>query len=343
MSDNSPGKNCRIVVDAMGGDNAPENVVEGALKARAQQDFQLILVGDENKIRSVIEKSDYKSSDVEIVHADEVIEMGESPTVALRTKRNSSIVVGANLVNQGKAEAFVSAGNTGAVMAAGTLIIGRIKGAGRPTIGAHFPNSSGNGCYLYDVGASVDSKPEHLREYAVMASIYSEVMDGKKNASIGLLNVGEEDKKGNVLTSSTSKLLRETDVNFIGNVEGRDILNGNVDIILCDGFVGNIILKFGESFLKFLKFRLKAFAEKGIVNKLKALVVKITLKEALKDMDYQTHGGVPLLGVKGVTIIGHGSSSDVAIQNMVLKAKEMVDRDLISKLQESLSSYVQEN
>lgn len=340
MPDNPQNNNCRIVVDAMGGDFAPENVVEGALQAFSSQSFQLILVGKENEIKSVIEKKNLNADGVTIINADEVIGMSEGPTQALRSKPNSSIVIGTDLVKDGKAEAFVSAGNTGAVMAAGTLIIGRIKGAGRPTIGAKFPTADGRGCYLYDVGASVDSKAEHIREYAVMGSIYAEVMDGIKNPSVGLLSVGEEEKKGNNLTSSSFGLLKDADINFIGNVEGRDILGGKADIILCDGFLGNVILKFGESFLKFLKGKLTIFAEKGIVNKLKALVVKITLKEALKDMDYQSHGGVPLLGVKGVTIIGHGSSSALAIKNMVLKAKEMIDKDLVKKLEESLSAYV---
>jgi len=331
---------CKIVVDAMGGDFAPENIVEGAINALAENDFKLILVGQEDKIRKVIETKNLKADDVDIVHAEEVIEMAESPTLALRTKKNSSIVIGANLVKDGKADAFVSAGNTGAVMAAGTLIIGRIPGAGRPTIGARFPTTEiGSGCFLYDVGASVDSKPEHIREYAVMGSIYNSVMEGNDNPTVGLLNVGEEEKKGNQLTSASFKLLNDTDVNFIGNVEGRDILNGKVDIVLCDGFLGNVILKFGESFFTFLKNRLKIFASKGILNKLKALVVKITLKSILSDMDYQTHGGVPLLGVKGITIIGHGSSSALAIKNMVQQAKKMNDKKLIKKLEESLKVY----
>jgi glycerol-3-phosphate acyltransferase PlsX len=243
------------------------------------------------------------------------------------------------MVRDRKADAFVSAGNTGAMMAASTLLTGRIKGVSRPTIGAAFPTTSGKVCNVYDVGASVDSRPEHLFEYAVMGSIFVSEIQGTENPTIGTLSVGEEDKKGNELVMNTNKLLKNSDLNFIGNVEGRDILNGTVDIVLCDGFVGNIILKFGESFISFLKGKLRSYADLGFSNKLKALVVKGALKEALKDMDYQTHGGVPLLGINGISIIGHGSSSPLAIKNMVLRAKEMYDKKLISKIEKSIKSY----
>jgi glycerol-3-phosphate acyltransferase PlsX len=218
----------------------------------------------------------------------------------------------------------------------------RIPGVGRPTIGAAFPTQSGKICTVYDVGASVDSKPAHLLEYAVMGDIYTREMYGIDSPKIGLLSVGEEKSKGNNVTFAAYKLLQETSLNFVGNVEGRDILNGSVDIVVCDGFIGNIILKFGESFMGFMKSKIKSYAEEGIINKLKALIVKITLKEALKDMDYQTHGGVPLLGVNGISIIGHGSSSALAIKNMVFRAKEMFDKNLIKKFEESLEEYANE-
>lgn len=330
----------KIAVDAMGGDFAPRNTVVGAISALAvDQDIELILVGQKDKIEKEISDNNLKFDSDNIVDATEVIEMFDSPTGSLKSKPDSSIVVGARMVKERKADAFVSAGNTGAMMAASTLLTGRIKGVSRPTIGAAFPTVSGKVCNVYDVGASVESKPQHLFEYAVMGSIFVSEMQGTKNPTIGTLSVGEEDKKGNELVKNTNLLLKNSDLNFIGNVEGRDILNGSLDIVVCDGFVGNIILKFGESFMNFLKGRIRSYADQGLVNKLKAGVAKGVLKVSLKDMDYQTHGGVPLLGINGISIIGHGSSSPLAIRNMVLRAKEMYDRKLISKIENSIKSY----
>jgi glycerol-3-phosphate acyltransferase PlsX len=265
--------------------------------------------------------------------------MHDSPTSAIKKKKDSSIVRGATLVREKKADAFVSAGNTGAMMAASTLIMGRIKGFGRPTIGAQFPTNSGKVCTVYDVGASVDSKPMHLLEYAIMGTIYAQEMDGIKNPTVGLLSVGEEDSKGNSVTFETHEMLKKSKLNFIGNVEGRDILGGKTDIVVCDGFVGNIMLKLGESFISFIKGRIKNYAAKGISNKVKALISKGVLKESLSDMDYQSHGGVPLLGVNGISIIGHGSSSPLAVKNMILKANEMFDKNLLMKLEEGKKFY----
>jgi len=330
----------KIAVDAMGGDFAPRNTVIGAISALdADQDIELILVGQKDKIEKEIADNNLKFDSDKIVDASEVIEMFDSPTGSLKSKPDSSIVVGAVMVRDRKADAFVSAGNTGAMMAASTLLTGRIKGVGRPTIGAAFPTNSGKVCNVYDVGASVDSKPEHLFEYAVMGSIFVSEMQGTINPTIGTLSVGEEDKKGNELVKNTNILLKNSDLNFIGNVEGRDILNGSVDIVVCDGFVGNIILKFGESFLDFMKGRVKSYSNSGIVNKLQAGITRNVLRSSLKDMDYQAHGGAPLLGINGISIIGHGSSSPLAIRNMVLRAKEMYDRKLISKIEKSIKSY----
>jgi glycerol-3-phosphate acyltransferase PlsX len=324
----------------MGGDNAPFNEILGAIDAlKACKDLEIILVGVKDIIERELNNHQFASERLSIVHADEVIDMHDVPVNAVRTKLNSSLVIGANLIRDKKAEALVSAGNTGAVLAASTLIIGRIPGCGRPTIGASFPTSKSKVCQVFDVGASVDSKPNHLLEYAIMGSVFAKEMYGIDNPSIGLLSVGEEETKGNELTFAAHKLLKESGLNFIGNVEGRDVLNGKVDIIVCDGFVGNIILKFGESFLHFLKARLKSVAEKSLINKIKIGLVKGLIKEALSDVDYQTHGGVPLLGIKGVSIIGHGSSSPLAIRNMILRAKEMLDKELITKFKESFERY----
>ncbi len=336
---NNINSKCIIAVDAMGGDYAPQNAVVGAIDAFNQnKDFELILVGRKKDIIDVIKSNNLQFDEKFIINADEVIDMGDSPTNALKTKPNSSIVIGAQLVRDKKAHAFVSAGNTGAMMSASTLIMGRIPGIGRPTIGAEFPNVYGK-CYVYDVGAGKDAKPSHLFEYAVMGTIYAREMGHISNPSVGILSMGEEESKGNEVSTAAFKLLNESNLNFIGNVEGRDILTKQIDVVVCDGFVGNIILKFGESVPKLLKQLLKNTADKNIFDKIKIGLIKGTLKKALKDLDYQEHGGVPLLGVNGISIIGHGSSTPKAIKNMVLKAKEMYDRQLVSKIETSIKSY----
>ncbi|WP_304131142.1 phosphate acyltransferase PlsX [Ignavibacterium album] len=340
MPDNSTEQTkCKIVVDAMGGDFAPQNAVVGAVQALNQnQDFELYLVGKKSEIISVLRKNNLSFNENFIINADQVIEMGESPTNAIKTKPDSSIVVGSRLVKEKKADAFVSAGNTGAMMSASTLIIGRIPGVGRPTIGAEIPNVNGT-CYLYDVGAGKDAKPIHLLEYAIMGTIYAKEMGGVINPSVAVLSMGEEEGKGNEVANEAYNLLKNSKLNFIGNVEGRDILTGKVDVVVCDGFVGNILLKFGEAVPKLLKHLLEQTAKKNLIDALKIVLVKSTLKKALKSLDYQEHGGVPLLGVNGISIIGHGSSTPKAITNMVLKAKLMYDKKLVEKIEKSISEY----
>lgn len=340
MIQNQTNIKCRIAVDAMGGDYAPLNVLLGTLQAyQENQNFELILVGDKEKILQTAKEEKISLNEDLIYHTTQVIEMDEVPTVAIKSKPDSSIVVGAKLVKENKADAFVSAGNTGAVMAVSTLIMGRIKGVSRPTIGATFPTEKEKFCIVFDAGSSVDSKPQHLFEYAILGTIFAKEIYGIENPSVGILSIGEEETKGNELVFSTYKMLKESNLNFYGNVEGRDILKGTVDIVVCDGFVGNIILKFGESVLSLLKTKIRKYAAKGLINKLKALIVKSVLKVSLKDMDYQTYGGVPLLGVNGISIIGHGSSTPLAIKNMVLRAKEMYDKKLIQKFAEALANY----
>ena len=334
---------CRIVVDAMGGDFAPANAVIGALEAfNENKSFELYLVGQEKKITEVLTSNNISFSKDFIINAEQVIEMGDSPALSLKTKPNSSIVIGAQLVRDKKADAFVSAGNTGAMMAASTLIIGRIPGLGRPTIGAEMPNVNGI-CYLYDVGASKDSKPTHLFEYAIMGTIFAKEMGGISNPKVGVLSMGEEEGKGNEVTEAASNLLKDSKLNFIGNVEGRDILAGSVDVVVCDGYVGNIILKFGESVPKLLKHLLKKTAEQSFFDKLLIGLSKNVLKKSLKSLDYQEYGGVPLLGVNGISIIGHGSSSVRAIKNMVLRANEMHQKQLVRKMTNAISEYSTKN
>ncbi len=331
---------CRIIIDAMGGDYIPQNPLLSAVDAlKENPSLDIYLIGDEKKIAAVQKEKNLEFDLSRIIHTSEVIDMHDSPTNAIKKKKDSSIVKGAALVREKKADAFVSAGNTGAMMAASTLIMGRIKGFGRPTIGAQFPTNNNKVCTVYDVGASVDSKPMHLLEYAIMGTIYAQEMDGIKNPTVGLLSVGEEETKGNSVTFEAHEMLKQSKINFIGNVEGRDILAGKTDIVVCDGFVGNIMLKFGESFISFMKGRIKNYATKGFTNKIKALITKGVLKDSLSDMDYQSHGGVPLLGVNGISIIGHGSSSPLAIKNMILKANEMFEKKLLTKLEEGKKIY----
>ena len=330
---------CKIIVDAMGGDFAPQNAVVGAIQAANEDNsIELFLCGRENEIIDVVNQNKLNIDKNHILNASEVISMSDSPTASLKTKPDSSIVVGAKAVKEKNADAFVSAGNTGAVVTASTLIIGRLKGVERPTIGTYMPNESGV-TTLFDVGAFVDSRPEHLVGYGIMSSIYVSEIYGIKNPTIGILSTGEEDEKGNKATKEALEIFRKSNLNFIGNVEGRDILSGKVNIVICDGFVGNILLKFGESVPRLLKFLLKEYASKGILRKIKMGLIKNSLKQALEPLNPDFYGGVPLLGVNGITIIGHGSSSVLAIKNMVNRAKEMFDKNLVNKIEKSLKEY----
>ena len=321
----------------MGGDFAPRAVVAGAIDAlkAAGSNVRVVLVGPQERIEEELSRVPAQGLSYEIVHAPEVVGMDDIPTVALKNKRNSSIAVGLTLQKEGKVHAFVSAGNTGAVMSASTIILGRLEGVGRPTIGAFLPSEQGV-CLLLDAGANVDCRPQHLLEFAIMGSIYASTMFQYRNPTVGLLNIGEEDTKGNELALEAHKLLQASKLNFIGNVEGRDILKGRANVVVCDGFVGNVVLKFAESVLSLLKVRFRDYAEKGLLRKLWVGMMYGTLKNILKDFDYQEHGGVPLLGVKGVSIIGHGGSTPKAIKNMILKAEGMVRKDITRRMQEAL-------
>jgi glycerol-3-phosphate acyltransferase PlsX len=335
--------NITIAVDAMGGDHAPAVVVEGTIRAlsEAQGRIAAVLVGRQDLIdreREACARRGLVAPDqlLRIVHAADVITMDDPPTAALRAKKGSSMAVGLALHRDGEARGFVSAGNTGAVMSASTLILGRVEGVGRPTIGALLPSAS-QPCFLVDAGANIDCKPRHLMEFAVMGSIYMASLRGVSRPRVGLLNIGEEETKGDEVAQETFKLLRASSLNFIGNIEGRDILTGNVDVVVCDGFVGNILLKFGESVPGFLKSKFLAFAGKSTANKLVALVARKGLRAVLREMDYQEHGGVPLLGVNGVSIIGHGGSTAKAIANMIFRAEEMIVHDINALIRKELA------
>jgi glycerol-3-phosphate acyltransferase PlsX len=329
----------RIAVDAMGGDFAPVNEVAGSVAALRETNnaFEILLVGKEQELRVQLQKAHSEGLSCSIVPATEVIAMEDSPTAALKQKKDSSLAVGIRLHQEGKAEAFVSAGNTGAVLSATTLILGRIKGVSRPTIGTFLP-AEGGLCLLVDAGTNVDCRPRHLFEFAIMGSIYYSLVTKKERPTVALLNVGEEKGKGTEVVNEAYKMLEASNLNFVGNVEGRDILKKKADVVVCDGFVGNIILKFGESIPGFLKGRLTRFADEGIIQKLIVGLAKGSLKNALKDFDPNVEGGVPVLGANGISIIGHGSSTPTGIKNMILRGVEVARFQLHKHIEKALSA-----
>jgi len=321
----------------MGGDYAPRNVIEGALQAlrETQNRFEVILVGPEQMLKKELQQVQKEKLHYQIIDASQVIDMHDSATAGVKQKRDSSINVGITLQKSGKADAFVSAGHSGAVMSTATLILGRIEGISRPTIGTFFPTERG-ACLLLDAGANVDCKSQHLYEFALMGSIYTSEMFQIQNPTVGLLNIGEEESKGNDTAKETFKLLKQSKLNFIGNVEGRDILTGKADVVVCDGFIGNIILKFGESVPSFFKSRVKEVIGKNLFMKILGVFIRKTMRAAFKSMDYEEYGGVPVLGVSGIAIIGHGKSTPKAIKNMILRAEEMVRKNINLRIQEAL-------
>jgi phosphate acyltransferase len=323
----------------MGGDFAPANEVAGAVDALRQRgnEFEVILVGREQEILAELRRHHSEGLAYSVVNADEVITMEDGPTAALRQKRNSSLAIGMQLHKDGHAEAFASVGNTGAVLSASTLILGRIKGVSRPTIAAFFPSEHGV-CLVVDAGTNVDCRAQHLYEFGVMGSIYVNRVFKYENPRVGLLNVGEEKSKGTEVIQEAYGLLERSNLNFIGNVEGRDILKGKAQVVVCDGFVGNIVLKFGESVPGFLKTKLKQYAAGNFFRTLLIGAARGSLRAALRDMDYEEFGGIPVLGVNGVSLIGHGSSSPKAIKNMVLKAAELAQTQLNKHIEEAMAA-----
>lgn len=339
MPDNNLSKKIRIIVDAMGGDFAPANPVIGAV--RAMPDFpntDIFLIGRTDEIKAVLKEHKLSFDESKIIHADDVIGMEDLPVKTVRQKNESSMVKGIQMVKDGKADAFISAGNTGAVTMASTFIYGRIEGVERPAIGVMMPNQTGISA-LFDVGSIVDAKPKHLLEYAVMGSIYVEEIFNIKSPSVGLLSIGEEKSKGNRVTHEAYELLENANINFKGHVEGQDILIGTTNVIVCDGFVGNIVIKFGKGVKGLITHLVKAYAEKSFLNKLKIAIFKNSLKSILKDISYESHGGVPLLGVNGISIIGHGSSSPAAFRTMILRATEVYQKDVINKMKIAIGNY----
>lgn len=326
----------KIVLDAMGGDFAPQVPVEGAVRAvKDYSDVHIILTGIEEQVQAELSKYDYPKDRISIVHTSEIIGMDEAPAVAIRQKKDSSIVVGANLVRNGEAEAFVSAGSTGACMAASVLRMGRIEGVSRPPIATVFPNIK-NQTLVLDGGANVDIGPTELVQFAIMGKIFAERVLKKPNPRVGLLSIGEEEHKGNKLTHETYPLLKQAPINFIGNVEGRDIFKGEVDVVVCDGFVGNIVLKTAEGIADVIFKIIKEEIMKSPIAKLGAIFLKPALSGVKKRTDYTEYGGAPLLGVKGISIISHGSSNAWAIRNAIRIARESLINKLTIEIAENI-------
>jgi glycerol-3-phosphate acyltransferase PlsX len=315
----------RIALDAMGGDFAPQATVEGAYLYQKETGArnEIILVGHKTRIETESAKyPKWEKLNISVVHAGESIGMNESPTDALKRKKDSSMQVGIQMHRDGKADAFVSAGNTGAQMAASLLNLGRIKGVSRPAIGSFIPSEKGM-VFLIDVGANADCKPANLLQFGIMGSIFVNLIYARTDLTVGLLNIGEEEKKGNELALAAHQLMKNECRGFVGNVEGRDILKGKVDIVVCDGFVGNIILKFAESVMSVLSKNFKRNLGSNLFTNLGALLVKPAFSEMRRSYDYQEYGGVPLLGVNGISIICHGSSTGKAILNAIHVADMM--------------------
>ena len=334
----------KIAVDAMGGDYAPEQIVIGAIQAAKKFSCEITLVGDENKIKSILNnEKDWQKLPLTIRHTSEVVEMGEHPADAVRNKKDSSIVVATELVKAGMCDAVLSAGSTGAAVTAAQLILKRIHGIGRPAIATPIPTPKGV-TLLLDSGANVDSKPEHLVQTGIMGSLYAEHVFGKKNPSVGLLNIGEEESKGNEQVKATYQLLKELKtINFIGNAEGRDIPKGHFDVVLCDGFVGNVVLKFAEGLAKtILKLIKEAVEEGGVTAKVGALLLTPTLKKLGKRLDASEYGGAPLLGVNGYCVIAHGSSNAKALCSAIGAANDYVHSNILEHIKNSIDNVKSE-
>ncbi|MFL6246055.1 MAG: phosphate acyltransferase PlsX [Thermoanaerobaculia bacterium] len=326
---------CRIALDAMGGDHAPDEIVQGAQLALAEYPgVEILLVGREEVLREKLGNS--IPSRVELVDAREVVDMTDTALAPLRRKRNSSIRVCANLVAEGKAAAMVSAGHTGAAMTSAYKVIGTIEGVSRPALAAVLPSSKGH-TILLDVGANVDAKPAHLREFAVMGHFYSQMLFGIDAPRVGLLSIGEEEGKGNELTKETFRVLKEAGLNFMGNAEGRDIFNGNADVIVCDGFIGNVVLKASESLAEMMRTLIREEITSTFTRKMGALLAKGAFDDVKKRTDYAEYGGAPLLGVKGGCIISHGRSNAKAVKNAIRVACDFASNRIDVKIREKIN------
>jgi phosphate acyltransferase len=332
-----------IAVDAMGSDKAPVPEIEGALQAARHYDVRVLLVGKQDVLREHLGSHAASSRlPVEIVHASEVISMHDKAAQAVRSKRDSSMRVGLRMVREGKADAFVTAGNTGAAMATAKMVLGTLPGVDRPALATIFPTEKRTASILLDVGANVDCKPENLQQFAIMGEVYFRtIFAGKfataRNPRVGLLSIGEEESKGNELTRESFKLIKTLPLNFMGNVEGRDLFNGRVDVLVCDGFVGNVALKITEGVVKTVREMLKESLQQTIARQVGFLLSRQAFVDFKKRLDYSEYGGAPLLGTKGVVFIGHGSSNANAIKNAIRVAAEYVEHNVNSAISREIA------
>jgi phosphate acyltransferase len=327
-----------IALDAMGGDHAPRAEVEGAILAARELGVRILLVGMEAVVRQELDRHRHRGLPVEIVNATEVVTMSDSPSQAFRRKKDSSLHVAVRLVRDGKADAFVSAGNTGAVMTVARFVLGTLPSVDRPALAAAFPNMKDKVSVILDVGANVDSKPEHLEQFAVMGDIYYRAIWGVKRPRIALLSIGEEEMKGNELTREAASRIKQAPLNFIGNVEGRDVFRGNVDVVVCDGFIGNITLKLSEGLVEHIGGMLKKAIKSSLTSQLGYALSKRAFDAFRKRTDYSEYGGAPLLGVRGITVIGHGRSNPNAIKNAIRVASELCRARVNEKIEQELSA-----
>jgi glycerol-3-phosphate acyltransferase PlsX len=326
----------KIAVDSMGSDNSPFSEIEGAVQASEAYGVDVILVGKESLLTPLLKEAGGNELPIEIRNASQVITMDEAPTAALRKKKDSSIRIAADLVHEKVASGLVSAGNTGAVMAISKMVFGAVPGVDRPALAAILPTLAGH-AVLLDVGANVACKPHHLVQFAVMGHLFSKKIVGVEAPRVGLMSVGEEESKGNELTKEVHKTLKQLNLNFIGNVEGRDIYNGRADVIVCDGFTGNVALKTSEGLIEAVLKLLKDELSRNLQAKLGALLSQQSFKRLKKRLDYSEYGGAPLIGLRGVSIICHGRSSSNAIKNAIRVAKEFAENQVNTKLEAELS------
>ena len=326
----------RIAVDAMGGYHAPQINVDAAIAAAREFGIATLLVGRAKTLERLLADSGYRGREIELVDAAEVVTMQDPATAAIRRKRNSSIRIAANCVRDGRAEGLVSAGHTGAAMVSAKMVIGTIEGVDRPALAAILPNLAGH-CLLLDVGANPDAKTQHFKEFAVMGSIYAQLVFGKSSPSIGLMSIGEEESKGTDRTKEAFKVLKETGLHFIGNVEGRDVFNGSVDVIVTDGFTGNVILKVSEALAEMVEKLLREEIKRTLKASVGFLLSRSAFRRFKSRLDYSEYGGAPLLGVKGCVIICHGRSTAKAVKNAIRFAAEFSRQKLAEKIQSSIA------
>lgn len=332
-----------IAVDAMGGDNCPKPEVEGAILAAKSLNIKAILVGKKEVLTKELDRHPgWKNLPIEIQHASEVITMADSAGRALRSKKDSSIRVAARLVREGVAQGVVSAGNTGAVMATTKMVQGMLPGVDRPALASAFPTLNGNPAVMVDVGANVDCNPKMLAQFAVMGEIYSRVIFRTENPRVGILSIGEEEHKGNQLTHDATELLKTLNLNFIGNVEGRDVYTGTVDVIVCDGFVGNVALKVSEGLVEVIREMLRESMRKSLSRQMGALLAKGAFQDFKKRVDYTEYGGAPLLGLKGICIICHGRSNAKAMKNAIRVAAKFAAEQTNERIATELARWTSE-